>query len=128
MEPVVVGSSLVPAATKPVHGQSEQTKEQYTGESNTVLNIWRDSPGGKPKLFELLVHGFLVQGTTEAPGLKISYRDGAKAVRGHSRPAVPVTMTAGHKEEVRRLFQFIVQNLGKGVPSDVRKFLELFAV
>jgi hypothetical protein len=128
MEPVVIGSSLEPAVTKTTPGSAEQTKEQYTGESSTVLNVWRDHPDGKPKVFELSVHDFLLQGTTESPGLKIGYRDGAKAGKGHSRPALPMPLTAGQKEEVRRLFQFIVQNLGKGVPSDVRKFLELFAV
>jgi hypothetical protein len=36
-------------------------------------------------------------------------------------------MTPGHKAEVSRFYQMIVQNLTKTVPAEVRKLLELFA-
>lgn len=127
MEPVVIGSTLAPVS-RVKQDLPGLVKEQYAGESETTLNLWRDASGKNPKLFELLIHDFYVRGNTELPGLKIGYRDGAKVGQRVSRPAIPVPMSADHKNEVRRLFQFVVQNLTKAVPSEVRKFLELFAV
>ena len=127
MEPVVIGSSLEPVAGRVKQDLPGLYKEQYQGESDTLLSVWRDASGKNPKLFELLVHDFCIRGNTEMPGLKISYGEGAKAGKRLSRPAVPVALSADHQAEVRQLFQFVVQNIGKGVPSDLRKFLDLFA-
>ena len=126
MEPVLIG------ATFENSGKAKQdlpglVKEQYACESDATLSLWRDASGKNPKLFELVVHDYFVRGNTETPGLKIGYRDGAKVGKRVSRPSIPIPMSADHQDEVRRLFQFIVQNLGKGVPAEVRKFLELFA-
>jgi hypothetical protein len=116
MEPVVIGATLEPVSRvrQDIPGL---LKEQYRGESESELNVWRDSSGRNAKLFELLVHGYVVRGNTEMPGLKVGHRDGNTTAMG-----------AGHKDEIRRLFQFITQNLNKSVPAEIRKFLELFAV
>lgn len=127
MEPTVIGSTLASVTGRVKQDQPDLVKEQYEGESETLLNLWRDSAGKFPKQFEMLVHEFYVRGSTEHPGLEIGYRDGAKIGRRISRPSFPVAMSADHQEEVRRLFVLIVQNLTKAVPADVRKFLELFA-
>ena len=127
MEPVVIGSTLEPVTGRVKQDLPGLYKEQYVGESDTVLNVWRDASGMNPKLFELLVHDYCIRGSTEMPGLKISYGEGAKAGKRVSRPAISVPLSADHQAEVRQLFQFVVQNLGKGVPSELRKFLELFA-
>jgi hypothetical protein len=127
MEPVVIGSTL--EAVSPLKVRQDLpglTKEQYEGESESVLGIWRDS-GRNPKLFELLVHGYCLRGSTELPGLKITHREAAKAGKRGSRPAFPLTVAPGLKVELRQLFQLIVPNLGRGVPADVKRFLELFA-
>ena len=129
MEPVVIGSTLEPlSASKVKQDLPGLVKEQYAGESETLLSVWRDASGRNPKLFELLVHDYCVRGNTELPGLKISYRDGAKAGKKASRPSLPVTLPPSLKSEVRQLFQLVVPNLPKAVPSEVRKFLELFSV
>jgi len=128
MEPVVIGSTLAEATTKVKQDLPNLVKEQYHGESESILSIWRDSTGKSPKLFELLARDFYIRGNTELPGLKIGYRDGAKAGRRASRPAFPVAMSPEHQAEVAQFFQYIVRNLTKGVPSEVRKFLEIFAV
>jgi hypothetical protein len=127
MEPILVGSTLEPATSRVKQDIPGLVKEQYQGESESVLSIWRAEAGKSPKLFELQVHDYYVRGNTELPGLKIGYRDGAKVGRRVSTPAIPVPMSPEHQAEVTRLFQFVVQNLGKGVPADVRRFLELFA-
>lgn len=129
MEPVVIGSTLEPvAAAKVKQDLPGLVKEQYAGDSESQLSIWRDASAKKPKLFELLVHDYSIMGNTELPGLKINHRDGAKAAKRASRPAFPVALPPSLKAEVRQLFQLIVPNLSRNVPAEVRKFLELFAV
>ena len=129
MEPVIIGSTFDSIALARVKQDLPGLfKEQYEGQSESVLSIWRDSTGKIPKLFEMLVHDYCVRGNSEAAGLNISYRDGAKASKRESRPAVPVPLSRDHQTEIRQFFQFIVLNLGKDVPGEVKKFLELFAV
>jgi hypothetical protein len=119
MEPVVIGSTLKPSSDRVKQDTPGLDKEQYHGESDTILSVWRDGAGKNPRLFEMLVHDYCIRGSTETPGLKVSYRAEGKAGKG--------AMSPDHQAEVRQLFLFIVQNLGKDVPADVRKFLELFA-
>lgn len=129
LEPVVVGSTLEPLpASKVKQDLPGLVKEQYVGESESVLNIWRDSSGRLPKLFELLLHDYCIRGNTELPGLRIGYRDGAKVGRKVSRPSFPLSLAPSLKVEVRQLFQLVVPNLTRAVPPEVRKFLELFTV
>jgi len=127
MEPVIIGSSLEPVTGRVKQDLPGLNKEEYQGESETKLSVWRDASGKNPKLFELLVHDYCVRGNTEMPGLKVSYREGSSLFKRQTRPAVPVTLSPDHQAEVRQLFQYIVQNLGKGVPSELRRFLELLA-
>ena len=102
-------------------------KEQYEGESESMLSVWRDSERN-PKLFELLFHDYCVRGNTELPGLKIGYRDGAKVGKRVSRPSFPLSLPPSLKVEVRELFQLVVPNFTKSVPAEVRKFLDFFTV
>ncbi|MFZ5494562.1 MAG: PilZ domain-containing protein [Verrucomicrobiota bacterium] len=129
MEPVVIGSTLEPVpASKVKQDLPGLAKEQYTGESGGVLSVWHDASGKNPKLFELLFHDYCIRGNTEIPGLKIGYRDGAKAGKRVSRPSFPVTMPPSLKAEVQQLYRLVVPNLSRSVPAEVRRFLELFAV
>jgi hypothetical protein len=125
MEPVVIGATLEPGsrAKQDIPGL---IKEQYTGESDAILSLWRDG-SGNPKLFELQIHDFYLRGNTEFPGLKIGYRDGSKLAKINARTGQPQPMAPSHQEEVKKLYQLIVQNLAKTVPVEVRKFLELFS-
>jgi hypothetical protein len=127
MEPIVIGSTFAPVIDRIKQDLPGFLKEQYVAESGVELNVWRQAAGNNPKLFELLVHDFFLRGSTESPELNIGFREGAKSPDRNSRTAFPVRMTPGHKAEVSRFYQMIVQNLTKTVPAEVRKLLELFA-
>ncbi|MEJ1972662.1 MAG: hypothetical protein WDM96_09440 [Lacunisphaera sp.] len=128
MEPVVIGSTLAEYTGRVKQDLPGLEKEQYNGESDSVLSVWTSGSGKTraPKLFELLVHDYYIRGNTELPGLKIGYRDGAQVGKRVSTPAIPIPMSREHQAEVTRLFRFVVENLTKAVPSEIRKFLEQF--
>lgn len=127
MAPVIVGSTLEEGTARVKQDLPGLVKEQYFGQSESVLSTWGSGSGKELKLFELLLHDYYIRGNTEVPGLKIGYRDGAKVGNRVSTPAIPVPLSREHQAEVAKLFGYVVQNLTKTVPSEVRKFLELFA-
>ena len=127
MAPVVVGSTLEAITDLVKQDLPGLVKEQYHGEADGVLSTWREGSGKGLKLFELLLHDYYIRGNTELPGLKIGYRDGAKVGSHGSTPAIPVPLSREHQAEVTKLYRFVVQNLTKSVPSETRKFLEIFA-
>ena len=129
MEPVVIGSTLAEYTGRVKQDLPGLEKEQFNGESESILSVWSTGTGKArvPKLFELQVHDYFIRGNTETPGLKIGYREPAPAGGKDSTPVAPGPMNAEHRAEIARLFGFVVQNLAKTLPSEVRKFLEMFA-
>jgi len=125
--PVIIGTTLEENTIRVKQDLPGLVKEQYLGEDESELNLWGDGGGRNTKLFELLIHDYYVRGSTETPGLKIGWRDGAKIGKRISTPAIPVPMSREHQAEVAQLFRYVVQNLTRSLPSDVRRFLELFA-
>lgn len=115
VEPVAIGAGLSPLAgvKQDVEGLN---KEQYAGEDETVLSIWRDATGKVIQHFELVTHGIYIRGSAQTPGLQIGATADAKT-----------KMTPTQILEVRQLFRLIVPNIAKAVPADVRSFLEKFS-
>jgi len=127
MAPVIIGSTLEPSTARVKQDLPGLVKEQYQGQSDSVLSTWGQGSEQGLKLFELLLHDYYVRGNTEMPGLKIGYRDGAKVGNRVSTPAIPVPLSREHQAEVATLFRYVVQNLTKSLPGEVRRFLEIFA-
>lgn len=115
VEPVAIGAGLEPVAEvkQDVAGLK---KEQYAGEDETVLSIWRDESGKTVQHFELVTHGFYIRGSAQTPGLQIGPHADPKA-----------RLTSAQMNEVKQLFRLIVPNVAKTVPAEVRSFLEKFA-
>jgi hypothetical protein len=113
VEPVAVGAGLEPV-DKVKQDVEGLVKEQYAGVDQSVLSIWRDAAGKAVEHFELLTHGFYIRGSAATPALQTGALSGAK-------------LTATQTAEVTELYKLIVPNLPKGVPADVRAFLERFA-
>lgn len=115
VEPVAIGAGLNPVANVKQDVAGLQ-KEQYAGEDEAVLSIWRDATGKVLQHFELVTHGYYIRGSAQSPGLQIG-----SATEGKSK------LTPTQTSEVRQLFRLIVPNIAKGVPVDVRAFLERYA-
>lgn len=126
VEPVALGSMLQPLDAKAVEQDAPGLKkEQYVGDEETLLTVWRDGSGKIIQHFELLTHHYFIRGSAQTPGLQIGYQDGKIPTKG-TNPATGPHLTPTQQNEVRHLFQLIVPNMPKAVPSDVRTFLERF--
>jgi hypothetical protein len=118
LEPIVVGASFKPVDPKRIKQDTpDLKKEQYQGDSDTRLTVWRSVSVNAIAGFDLQIGTYSVSGSSESPGLDVT------AATGESGEP---TLTAASKEEVRLLFHWIVPNLAKSIPSDVRKFLAKF--
>lgn len=115
VEPVAVGSSMEPVdkVKQDVEGLK---KEQYLSDEENVLSVWRDAAGQNIEHFELRTHGFYIRGSAQTPTLQLGSLTTGKT-----------NLTPTQATEVRELFKLIIPNLPKGVPADVRAFLERFA-
>jgi hypothetical protein len=128
LEPVSLGASL--AAVEPKHIKQDVeglTKEQYTGDKNARLTVWRDTNGGIHS-FEFRMNTYCVRWGQGMAELETAAVDDSAAGRKGTRPPIG-GLTPLQKEEVHWLFCLAVPNLAKAVPQDVRKFLsQLVAV
>ena len=123
LEPVSIGATLAPLDPKLVRQDTAGLyKEQFRGIATTLLNVWREAPGGELYSFDFRMKDYGVRwskGMTEVEAY------------GMVRPATPsrqtatpfIHLTETQREEVHWLFCLAVPNLAKAVPSDVRKFL-----
>lgn len=127
MAPVVIATTLQESTDRAKQDIPNLIKQEYHGQGESMLSTWGEGSGRGLKLFEFLLHDYYVRGNTEQPGLKIGYRDGVKVRNRISTPAIPVPLSREHQAEVAQLFRYVVQNLTKSVPSETRKFLEIFA-
>ena len=114
LEPVAIGAGL-----SPVTGVKQDVeglmKEQYSGEDETLLSIWRDPTGKVIQYFELVTHGYYIRGSAQAPGLQIG-----------TQADPTIKPTSPQIAELRQFFRLIVPNIAKTVPADARFFLERF--
>lgn len=128
LEPVALGSSLTAVGAEQVKQDIEGlTKEQYAGDKNARLTVWRDVGGGIHS-FDFRMNDYSVrwgQGMTELQ--TFSLMDSAANRKGSRAPVGG--LTPAQQEEVHWLFCLAVPNLSKAVALDVRKFLsQLVAV
>jgi len=128
VEPVALGAILQLVDPKAVEQDAPGLqKEQYAGDEDILLTVWRDESGKVIEHFEVLTHDYYIRGSAQTPGLQIGSQEGAKDATKGTRPATPGHLKPTQLSEVRQLFQLIVPNLSKTVPADVRAFLERFA-
>ncbi len=121
LEPVAIGASLKPAAGEVVQDTEGLVKEEYHGDSNALLAVWRERTG-MIYGFDFRMNAYGVRWGTGMPELQIyGLNPDQAALR---KPGQPLSLTEAQQIEVRWLFCLAVPNLAKAVPADIRKFLE----
>jgi hypothetical protein len=92
--------------------------EQYAGEPDACLDVWRYCEGRQVAAFEFRLREYRVRGCVgrnELEFLPVTDEAGARAVPPEQA------------EEIHRLFHWVVPNLPTAVPVDVREFLQKYA-
>jgi hypothetical protein len=102
--------------------------EQYQSGPKYILTAWRDTTGRELAGFELLLGDFCVKGLPGAKDLEI-YSLQPQNRTGKSADSAPnLSLSTGRHAEVRQLFRWVVLNLSKAIPADLRTQLGRFIV
>lgn len=129
LQPIAIGQSLQPVpAERVIQNEPQFIKQVYRGESDSVLTVWLAMTMGTPlHSFEFRMHDYFCKAVV-ATGVLEAY--GLEASDSHkSKLTNPVFDTSGGlHDEIRQLFKWIVPNLSKDVPDDVRAMLQNFTV
>jgi len=114
VEAVSLGASFAPAG--PGRPSPGFVRRSWRSKNKALLTDWREADGRTLDHFELTLGDHSVQGQRSRLGLEVQHRaEAGKTVA----PAV-----AG---EVRQLFRWVVGNLPKSVPADLREFMARIA-
>lgn len=122
LEPVAIGASLKPVdAAEVVQDTEGLTREEYAGDSNALLAVWREA-SGMIYGFDFRMNDYGVRWGAGMPELQTYGISQNKATI--KKAAQTLHLTEAQQIEVRWLFCLSVPNLSKSIPVDVRKFLE----
>jgi len=118
LELVAFGASLKPEkdGAKTADG-SGYLVEHYRGDFGSHLTVWRAASGGQVQWFEFQLAEFFVRGGTATPKLEFA--------AGQKRNVKPVS--PDQVEQIHQLFRWVVPNIARSVPEDVRHSLQHFA-
>lgn len=128
LQPVAIGQSLkaVPAE-RVIQNEPQFIKQVFRGEENSALTVWLDKSFGTPlHSFEFQTHDYFCRADAKLGVLEAYVREATDSHKG--KLSNPVFDTSGGlSEEIRQLFRWILPNLSREVPDDVRAFLQRFA-
>jgi hypothetical protein len=118
VEAVSMGSSFRLAKTKRTATEHPGlVGDLYTADNKATLTVWRAPRGGEIECFELIIGAHMIRGGKTVPPL-IVFR--------MTKPLKPEG-SAEVAGEVRRLFRWVVPNLPKAVPAEVKALMEYAA-
>jgi len=127
LQPVAIGQSLqaVPE-DRVVQNEPQFIKQVFRGEEQSVLTVWLDKSFGTPlHSFEFQMHDYFCHADAQSGVLEAYTREAADSHKG--KLSNPVFDADGDlHDEIRQLFRWILPNLSKAVPDDVRAFLQRF--
>jgi hypothetical protein len=128
LQPIAIGQSLqaVPE-DRVVQNEPQFIKQVFRGEEQSVLTVWLDKSFGTPlHSFEFEMHGYFCRADASSNRLEAYLLEEADTHKG--KMSNPVFDADGDlHDEIRQLFRWILPNLSKAVPDDVRAFLQRFA-
>jgi hypothetical protein len=117
LELVAFGASLKPEKTQPDGPDgSGYIVEHYRGDFESHLTVWR-APAGSLQWFEFQLAQYCVRGSAENRTLEF-------AACGSDNPVPVASAQVG---EIHQLFKWVVPNIARAVPADVRHSLQSFA-
>ena len=91
--------------------------EYFRADNKALLTAWRRTKSGELDSYELVVGEHCVRGETASTSLQVYARPkGGNREKAALAPAVD--------DEVRRLFRWVLPNLSKAVPADLRDLME----
>lgn len=128
LQPVAIGQSLkaVPAE-RVVQNEPQFIKQVFRGEDQSMLTVWLDKSFGTPlHSFEFQMHDYFCRADAKTGVLEAYAREATDSHK--AKLSNPVFDTSGGlHDEIRQLFRWILPNLSREVPDDVRAFLQRFA-
>jgi hypothetical protein len=124
-EAVRLGASFAPGKRSAFQrSPSGLTLEEYKADRTARLAVWRRADDRQIESFELVIGDHCLRGEADGPALEVYAKK--KTGRGgkSARSAPAYGLEPGVTEEVRQLFRWVVPNLTKAVPADVRTFMQ----
>lgn len=128
LQPVAIGQSLVAVpAERVIQNEPQFIKQVYRGEDQSVLTVWLESSFGTPlHSFEFEMLDYFCRADARSGVLEAYVREASDSHKG--KLSNPVFDTSGGlQDEIRQLFRWILPNLARTVPDDIRAFLQRFA-
>lgn len=114
VEAVSLGASFAPAG--PGRSSPGFVRRSWRSKNKALLTDWREADGRALDHFEFTLGDHSVQGRRSRLGLEVQHRAEA------GKSVAPVV-----EGEVRQLFRWVVGNLPKSVPADLREFMTRIA-
>jgi hypothetical protein len=127
LQPVAIGQSLQPVTVdRVVQNEPQFIKQVFRGEGDSGLTVWLTKAPGTPlHSFEFQMHDYFCRADAAGGVLEAYARESGDSHKGKlSHPVFDTT--GGLRDEIRKLFHWILPNLSSKVPDDVRAFLHRF--
>ncbi len=128
LQPVAIGQSLEPVAPELViQNEPQFTKQVFRGDEESVLTVWagKDAPHALHS-FEFQMHDYFCHVDGKSGVLEAYQREDSGSHKGKlSHPVFDISGSL--HAEIRQLFRWILPNLSRRVPEDIRAFLQRFA-
>ncbi|MEY3774902.1 MAG: hypothetical protein RLZZ129_1682 [Verrucomicrobiota bacterium] len=127
LEPVAIGAGLRAGDPQLVREKERGLNTTlYHGPGDTLLTVWSNFAGQAIQGFELRMHDYFVRSGPTPPALEVFLCEEQTAEHklGYR---VPALKRAGEENaEIIRLFRWVLPNLNRKLPEDVREFLARF--
>lgn len=128
VEAVAVGGSFLPVkASRCRRNSPTHLVEQYVADNKARLTVWREGPVARViDSFELVMGDHCIRGQAKDELIEVySRKKGSQSART-ALSAPSYALSTGENEEPRQLFRWVVPNLPKAVPGDLRGFLQRY--
>lgn len=128
LQPITIGQSLMAVpGDRVIQNEPQYIKQVYRGEEGSVLTVWLETKPGTPlHSFEFQMQDYFCRAKMKTGALEAYMLESAES--STAKIANPVfDTTGGLHDEIRQLFRWIVPNLSRSIPDDVRAVLLGFA-